>query len=137
MPYHSNGRWDFGELFGGVNGRLRELLATAAASAASWNNPEAKAAAQAKKDARTLVLPDQQQEAWAINVLVHNNDWAQMSAADVRPVIDASKAFLALYICGNPDCGGWIKAEGLIPNSLRCPCGAYNLNLTKRPHSGT
>ena len=137
VPYHSNGRWDFGELFGGVNGRLRELLAAASAAATSWNNDEAKAAAQAKKDARASVLPDHQQEAWAINVLVHNNDWAQMSAADVRPVVAASKAFLDLYVCGNPDCGGWIKAEGLSPTSLRCACGAYNLNLTKRPQSQT
>jgi len=86
---------------------------------------------KAKKDARSSVVPEQGSEAWLVNALVHNNDWANGSVNDLKPVLEATRAFLDLFTCDNLDCGGWIHT-GWPEDALRCDCGKYNLNLKKK-----
>ena len=73
----------------------------------------------------------QDEENWAINALVHNNDWATMSKADFAPVVEACKQFSGLFTCSNNNCDSWIYVSGLTgqEEALRCSCGALNLNL--------
>ena len=132
VAYRGSANYELSELMGAVNGRHSDLLKLAADAANSWNDDTARAAVQAKKDARAAAVPTQQSESWAVNVLVHQNDWAQMSEADFRPVLEATKAFLALFLCENPDCGAWIRVIGQPPATLKCDCGQYTLNLQKR-----
>ena len=57
-----------------------------------------------------------------------------MTKADFAPVVEACKQFLALFICSNDACAGWIYVLG-IPGKeeeLRCSCGDFNLNLRKK-----
>ncbi len=131
VPYRPDSSYDLGELLAAVKGRHNELLKKAAASANSWNNPQAVQQVQDLKDQRAKVIPLQEDESWVINKLVHNNDWAPMVVSDFDPVVDASRRFLDLFTCSNPDCGSWIYVVGYPGNeeSLRCSCGAYNLNL--------
>lgn len=133
VHYRGDASYDLSEFLDAAKGRYGELLKKAAKSANSWNSDTASAAVQAKKDARLAAVPEQESEAWAINALVHNNDWAQMSVADFRPVLDSAKAFLNLFLCDNVECGGWIHVEGRPPESLRCDCGQYFLNLKLKP----
>ena len=83
------------------------------------------------RDRRAKVIPAQEDESWAINKLVHNNDWAPMAAGDFKPVIDAARQFFDLFTCSNPDCGAYIYVVGSPgrEENLRCSCGVYNLNL--------
>lgn len=134
VPYRPDPSYDLGELLAAVKGRHSDLLKKAAASADSWNNPRAVQVVQDLKDQRAKVIPLQEDESWAINKLVHNNDWAPMVASDFDPVVDASRRFIDLFTCGNPDCGSWIYVVGQPGNeeSLRCSCGTYNLNLQRK-----
>ena len=132
VAYRGHAQYDLSDFMGAVNGRLKELLGLAADSAGSFNDDVAKVVVKAKKDARSAVVPDQASEMWAINSLVHQNDWAQMSEADFRPVLESTKKFLDLYKCDNPSCGSWIRVVGQPPEVLKCECGRYSLNLVRR-----
>jgi hypothetical protein len=131
VPYRPDSSYDLGEFLAAVKGRHGELLKKAAASANSWKNPQAVQQVQDLKGQRAKVIPLQEDESWVINKLVHNNDRAPMVVSDFDPVVDASRRFLDLFTCSYPDCESWIYVVGYPGNeeSLRCSCGAYNLNL--------
>lgn len=135
VPYRGDGNYPLSEFLSAVKGRHSDLLKKAANAANSWGDSDAMAAVQARKDQRARAVPDQEAEAWAINRLVHNNDWAQMSVGDFRPVLDSVKEFLGLFVCDVESCGGWIHVEGQPIASLRCDCGKYFLNLKSKPRS--
>lgn len=133
VVYRGDANYDLSELLDAVKGRHSDLLKVAAVAAESWSDDVARQKVVALKQERIAVVPEQQGENWIINTLVHNNDWAQTSANDFRPVLDATRKFLDLFMCSNPDCGAWIHTEGRPVGSLRCTCGGYNLNLLKKP----
>jgi hypothetical protein len=134
VPYRPDASYDLGELLAAVKKRHSELLGKAAASANSWKNTQAKQQVQDLKDQRAKVIPAQEGESWAINKLVHNNDWATMGRGDFAPVLDASRQFTDLFTCINLDCGSWIYVvcQSASEESLRCTCGAYHLNLRSK-----
>ncbi|WP_353649597.1 AAA family ATPase [Nakamurella sp. A5-74] len=134
VVFRPDNSYDLNAFFSAVKGRHGELLKKAAASANSWNNDSVKAQVEAMKAQRAESISEQDGENWAINKLVHNNDWATMSRADFEPVVDACRQFLGLFTCPNAACGAWIEVDGPPGNetALRCPCGAYNLNLRKK-----
>ena len=134
VVFRGDANYDLGELTSAVNGAHGDLLGKAANSANSWNSETAKEDVKVKKEARGTAISEHERESWPINTLIHQNDWAQMSAADFRPVLDAAKQYLDLFVCDNVDCQGWIHLEGRpSPTSLRCDCGRFNLNLTLKP----
>lgn len=132
--FRPDNNYELNSFFAAVKSRHGDLLKKAAASANSWNNGEAKEQVEALKAKRSAAILAQDGENWAINALVHNNDWANMCRADFEPVVDACKQFLELFTCTNAGCGAWIQVEGSPGNeqSLRCPCGTYNVNLRKK-----
>lgn len=134
VPYRPDNNYDLGTFFAAVKGRHGDLLKKAADSANAWNNQTAKAEVDALKAQRAKAILGQDDENWAINALVHNNDWAAMTKADFTPVVEACKQFSDLFTCSNADCDSWIYVSGL-PGSeeaLRCVCGTLNLNLRRK-----
>lgn len=134
VAYRGDNNYDLSAFFSAVKGRHRDLLKKAATSATSWSNDTAKAQVEALQAQRAKAILAQDGENWAINALVHNNDWAAMSKADFGPVVEACKQFLDLFTCRNPACGSWLYVLG-IPGKeeeLRCSCGTFSLNLRKK-----
>lgn len=134
VVYRGDNNYDLSSFFAAVKGRHGDLLKKATASANSWNNETGKQEAENLKAARANAILGQDGENWAINALVHNNDWATMTKADFVPVVEACKKFLELFTCSNAYCDGWIYVLG-IPGreeELRCPCGTLTLNLRKK-----
>lgn len=132
--YRGDNNYDLSAFFAAVKGRHGDLLKKATASANSWNNDAARQQIEDLKAERAKAVLTQDGENWAINALVHNNDWATMSKADFGPVVEACKQFLDLFTCTNADCDGWLYVLG-IPGQeqeLRCSCGVFNLNLRKK-----
>jgi recombinational DNA repair ATPase RecF len=132
VPYRPDGDYDFGEFLGAVNGRHGDLLKKASKSANAWGNAKGAERIEQLKAERSGILPDQQSENWAINKLVHYNEWATMSRADFEPVVEVSKRFLAQFRCEK--CGGTVYVAGRYgdEDALRCSCGAYNLNMRSK-----
>jgi hypothetical protein len=106
----------------------------AASSAQSWGNQQQAQQVEQLKQRRNAVIPEQDAESWLLNKLVHNNDWANGTEADFRPVLAAAQGFLSLFRCDNPDCESWIAVSGRpgAEDSLRCACQTYTLNLKKK-----
>lgn len=134
VVYRGDNSYDLSAFFSAVKGRHSDLLKKAAASANAWNNDTAKQKVEALKTERARAVLAQDGENWAINALVHNNDWAAMSKADFSPVVEACKQFLDLFTCSNAACEGWLYVLGMPGNEeeLRCACGTFNLNLRKK-----
>lgn len=134
VVFRADNNYDLSSFFSAVKGRHGALLKKATASANSWNHDAAKQKVEALKDERAKAILAQDGENWAINALVHNNDWATMTKADFAPVVEACKQFLGLFTCSNDACDGWIYVLGFPGNEdeLRCPCGDFILNLRKK-----
>lgn len=135
VPYRPESNHDLGELLSSVKGAHGKWLKQAAGSANSWSNEEQKSKVKALKDARSAAGLAQESENWAVNSAVHFNDWANLSVADFRPVVDAWKEFLDLFLCDNTACGAFIHVSGHPgrEETLRCTCGSYSVNLLSKP----
>lgn len=129
VTYRSDASYDLGAFLASVTGRHKELLVRADAAAKAWNNQPQLQAVQQLQAQRSSVISEQNAEQWLLNKLVHNNDWANGTEGDFRPVLEAAKEFLELFKCTNPACGSWIALSG---DALRCACQTYNLNLRKK-----
>lgn len=131
VVYRADNNYELGALFSAAKSRHGDLLKKAADSASKWNNEAAKQQVEGLKAARQQAMLAQDGENWAINALVHNNDWATMAKADFAPVVVACRDFLELFTCSNSVCGGWLYVSGPAgrEDALRCPCGTLNLNL--------
>jgi hypothetical protein len=71
-------------------------------------------------------------EQWQLNAAVHFNEWANLHANDFSPVVDAYKALVKQFHCG--DCHSIVAVtpdHGDVQN-LRCACGKININLVKK-----
>lgn len=134
VVYRGDNNYDLAAFFSAVKGRHSDLLKKAAASANAWNNDVAKQQVEALKAERAKAVEAQDGENWAINALVHNNDWATMSKADFALVVAVCKQFLDLFSCSNAACDGWLYVLGMPgkEEELRCACGTFNLNLRKK-----
>lgn len=134
VVFRADNNYDLSSFFSAVKGRHGDLLKKATAAANSWNNESAKQTVEELKSERGSAILAQDGENWAINTLVHNNDWATMSKADFKPVVEACKQFLELFTCRNDACDSWIYVLG-IPGKeeqLRCSCGFFDLNLRRK-----
>lgn len=134
VKYRSDAAYDLSTFVDSVKGRHGQLLKIASDSAQSWNDQAQIDRVNTLKAARSAAIPEQDKEAWLVNKLVHNSDWTNATVADFRPVMDATKNFLALFKCANVGCESWIGLSGKPgdEDSLRCACQTYNLNLRKK-----
>lgn len=134
VTYRSDASYDLSVFLDSIKGRHGKLLSMAAGSAQSWGNQQQAQQVERLKQRRQVVIPEHDAESWLLNKLVHNNDWANGTEADLRPVFTAAKDFLSLFRCDNPDCESWIAVSGRTgaEDSLRCACQAYSLNLKRK-----
>lgn len=132
VSYRGDGNYNLADFLSAVKSKHSDLLKLANKAATSWGDSNLVSRIKAIQDARSAAISEHDSENWAINVLVHQNDWASMSAADFAPVLEASMNFLALFRCSNENCSGWIHAIGYNPETLRCDCNTYSLNLKKK-----
>lgn len=134
VTYKPENNYELGDFLSATTGRHSSWLKKASASANSWGNTAVKEQVEALKEARQQTVLAQQAESWAINPLVHYNEWANLSKADFQPVVEAWRLFFDLFKCSNPDCGSWIYVSGPPgqEEALRCACGTYSLNLLTR-----
>lgn len=134
VTYRSDASYDLSVFLDSIKGRHGKLLSMAANSAQSWGNQQQTERVEQLKQRRNAVIPEHDAESWLLNKLVHNNDWANGTESDFRPVLAAAQDFLSLFRCDNPDCESWIAVSGRTgaEESLRCACQTYNLNLKKK-----
>jgi recombinational DNA repair ATPase RecF len=129
IEYRGDAQYDLGELLPAVLAAWKKLLAKAQESANSWNKKEETSRISTLQKDFSEKVDKSQVEQWAINKSIHFNEWAQLKKQDFLPVVDAFKDMLACFRCDT--CGGlaYVSPGKGPKESLRCDCGAVNLNL--------
>lgn len=100
-------------------------------AAGKWNKAELveeiKVLETAFVDARTATNVDQ----WQLNTAVHYNAWAALSKSDFMPVVNAYRALVAIFHCG--DCGSLLRVspERGPKEAVRCSCGTVLISLVE------
>lgn len=126
--FRADGNYEVGDLLPSVLKRMKDLYSKAADSAQSWGNSAAKEVATSRKTALSDSSGAANVEQWAVNKAVHYNEWANFGKKDFEPVVSAFKDLLSCFRCAT--CDSWLY---VVPRtnseSLRCDCGAINLNL--------
>lgn len=132
VHFKEAGDYGLGDFRDAVKAAFTNALAKAQKSAVSWDlDTTALTAMQAAYTTSSLNV---QAEEWTVNLTVHANSHAVMTAGDLKPVIDAFEAFLAFFACKR--CKGDLhiaEHRGLESKDLRCSCGQTSYNLQPKP----
>jgi len=130
--FKADGNYELGELLPSVLSRMKDLCGKAAEAGQSWGNAAARDAAAKLKAALSGSSAASNVEQWAVNKAVHYNEWANFGKKDFEPVVAAFRELLDCFRC--KDCQSWLYTSPRgIPEALRCPCTATNMNLKSKP----
>jgi hypothetical protein len=83
--FWADGNCELGELLSSVLVRMRSLYGKAADPAQSWGDNTAKAAAVDQKALLSGAAAVQNVEQWAVNKVVHYNEWTNFGRKDFDP----------------------------------------------------
>ncbi len=127
IRYRGDGNWSAGEYMDSALARYTRLLKKARAAAQSWKQDTSEI------DERESTLTEANKtlggERWAVNALVHFNDWAELQSPDFEPVLVAYEQLFAQFSCPNCDSMLCVIEEKGEDVALRCHCADANLNL--------
>lgn len=132
IPYRSDGRWDLGTWLPSAMHQYSALLKDAKNVAQSWSDSETFARFQELDSVRSQVFERTLVEKWALNPHIHYTNWANLSAEEFWPLVEAFRDLFALFSCSS--CGQLlqlIEAEGQRVG-VKCRCGTVNWNLQRR-----
>lgn len=131
IRYRADAAWSAGEYMDAALARYSQLLRKARSAAHSWKHDLGPI--DERRTALTEVNSTLGGERWAVNAMVHFNEWADLSVPDFEPVLAAHEALYAQFAC--PQCESLlhVAAHDGDDGSLRCHCGGVNLNLVVKP----
>jgi len=132
VRYRLDGRLELGDFLPAAMGQFRRLLRQAKQAAQSWGDQEAFEALIEEDSIASQVYTRTNAEQWALNANVHYNNWANFSANDFRPVVEAFRDLCGLFVCSKCEAMLGTAEKGHTPVAVRCSCGNVNWNLEKR-----
>jgi RecF/RecN/SMC N terminal domain len=126
--FRADNDYELGDMLASVLRRMKEIWGKAADAAQSWGKIADRDTAAAKKAKLSSCNGAMNVEQWAVNKAVHYNEWANFGKRDFEPVVSAFRELLDCFRCA--ECGSWgYVTPRVSPESLRCSCGAINVNL--------
>lgn len=129
--FRADGNYELGDLMPAVLSRMKHLLGKAVNAAQSWRQDVKKQDAMNRKQTLSESNAALNVEQWAVNKLVHYNEWANLGRRDFEPVVKAFRDMLEIFSC--PACNSWLYVSPRqSPDTLRCTCGVISLNLTEK-----
>lgn len=134
IEFRGDADYDLGDLMPHVLKQWRTLLQYGEKSATIWKLDEKKAAIAAMLIMAKDLITKTNVEQWAINRLIHFNEWANLQAHEFQEVVNAFKDLLEHLRCENLACKSYLYVS---PHKgqreeLRCNCGATAINLKTR-----
>jgi len=132
VEFRGDAQFSLGDMLPNAIGKLNKLLKKGQDAAKSWEQADkAKATSDQAAQFSTLVTATQVEQ-WQVNAAVHYNEWADFNRKDFEPVVAAFNALVQAFQCktchsllsSTPDHGP--------EKALRCICGEWNINLTKK-----
>jgi len=136
VKFKLNHRWELGDFLPAAMGQLRSLLKKAKSAAHSWGDDEQFNALNELDSVVGQVYTRTNAEQWAVNENVHYNNWSNFGVNDFKPVVEAFHDLCDLFTCSR--CGSLLRlaTSGVEPMSVRCQCGAVDLNLRSKAQAG-
>ncbi|WP_435094120.1 AAA family ATPase [Clavibacter michiganensis] len=133
VAFRSDGHYTLGELFDKTVSEYRKVLRTSASAANSWGREEMREEIRTKERGVGQSALVAKQEEWAINSVVHFNEWENLGARELVSVVAAWKDLLRHFECDA--CGGMLSLSqvGGRDQSLTCMCGATLFSLVSKP----
>jgi recombinational DNA repair ATPase RecF len=129
VPYRLDGHNTLGELMDSSIKQLRGWIKKGKAAANSWGDRTLVIDLDKRDASVQAAATKAKQEEWAINTVIHFNEWENLGAGEFAYVVEAWRELLACFECGT--CSGVL---GLVdqsgrPSALRCSCSAQTINL--------
>ena len=136
IPYNSGHQWDLGQWLSAARSRYTQLLDWARKAARSWGYQETLSQMDELDSVRKQTFDLFGKEYWAVNSLVHHNDWADIGRRDFEPVADAFKGMFDLFRCAS--CREFLETQPgpQEPKSVKCRCGKVYWNLERKKGQG-
>lgn len=134
VPYKSNFRWELSDLLNGALAQYKNLVKKGKEAANSWDNKEKIDYFTELESIKNQIVQRANIEQWIINDSVHYNSWANYTANDFRPIVEAFQDLFDIFSC--------VKCESLLTIStnikkravgVRCNCGEQ-WSLTSKPN---
>lgn len=132
MKFKFSGQYELGDLLSGAQSAYNKHLKRAKTAARSWENyPELEKLTEIE-DYSKNVFDRINIEKWAVNPVVHFNEWTDFTPQDFEPVMSSFQDLFSLFQCQN--CGTLLHLtiNGRNPESIKCNCGSVNWNLNKK-----
>jgi recombinational DNA repair ATPase RecF len=131
VEFRGDGQYDLGDLLPPVLKQWKKRLEAGEKSAIHWKRDEERTALAALRATANDVIARTNAEQWAVNPVVHFNEWANLQASEFQEVVDAFKALLEHLRCENAVCKSYlyISPRKGRPEELRCNCGSISINL--------
>ena len=133
VRFKGDGQYDLGDLMPPVINRWRKKLKDAIKAARSWDREDDETAISALLARLEDAGLRAQAEQWAINPVVHYNQWANLQANDFRVVVRAFADVLDTMRCSV--CGSFVELQPRTSRAdiIRCNCSEISFNLRTKP----
>lgn len=121
--------YELGELIDAVISKYSDILKKSKKAANSWNQPTIIEKINDIEERFTLATSNTARERWALNPMVHHNDWANFSLNEFQDLRDSFLSLTNQFKC--QECSTWIYALPIKGNidEIRCECGNFSMNL--------
>jgi len=134
VEFRGDAQFMLGDLLPAATSQYTKLLDDAEKAATSWGKSElAKELSEKKTQFKELVTKSNVEQ-WQTNAAIHYNEWANLEANDFEPVAIAFKNLIDALCCPENNCKSvlYVIPERGERDTVRCACGAININLKKK-----
>ncbi len=134
VEFRGDAQFQLGELLPAAIGQFRKLLRMGKESATSWQQTKEVEAITAREVEFAATTEASNVEQWQINPAIHYNEWVNLQSADFRPVVTAHRRLTESFLCSVSGCDRalYVVPERGHPETLKCTCGATNINLRRK-----
>jgi len=133
VGFKGDGNYSLNDLFPPAIKRIKDMIKQSKSAASSWGKEDR--VAELADIQNTLLECSQATnvEFWAVNPVVHYNEWANLDAAEFGKVVTAYRSLFHLISCSN--CGGFLHLTydaSFSKDSMKCSCGTLQFDLIKK-----
>lgn len=126
VAYRGSATWGLNEKIDAAIPKLKKAYKEAIKASKSWGNDTSELEDLQSKFANADAK--RRDETWALNPVVHFNDWLQMTSKDFLPIIVAYEEFCSFFTCSN--CGGILRHSS--NDCVKCGCPQTHWTLVKK-----
>ncbi len=130
VRFRGDGAYQAGDFVLPANRRIAELIRTARKAGESWGKPSVNLDEWDTR--RATASRHFSEENWAVNHVVHYNEWVDLGIGDFAPVLAAYEELFTVFSCNTCKTLVWVEEQGATPAFLRCACGDVAFNLLKK-----